>query len=455
MARLLTPAETGVFSLAAAVVAIAHTLRDFGVGEYIVQERDLSHERLRAAFSVTIFVAWGLALILFVIAEPVAAWYHKPDIAHVLYVLIPSFLLIPIGTSAFAMLTRELKFGAIFWVQTSSAVVGTFVSIYLAWHGHSYMSMAWSSLASVITTIIFLGFLRPHETFMLPSLKGLGRVGKFGGSLTIGRLAESLSLRTPDFVIGNSLGFTAVGLFSKAGSLLSAFQELFAAGFGRVATPVFATRKGKIKETCEGYLRAISLFALFPLAFYGFCAMFAEPMIMLLFGPNWTAAAPVLQIASISFILMAPYAFANSALTANGLVRHILRIQIVSSLSYAVAIFIGAQFSLVAVAIASAIATLPRLVLTGRALHSSFGLGYWKILQAIAPSIVVAFASLAAAIPAFLLYQGTTRSALHALIIGAICATIAGTIALFVLAHPLMTEIRRLNLAQRFGRRGS
>jgi len=456
MARLLTPAETGVFSLAAAVVSIAHTLRDFGVGEYIIQERELSRDRLRAAFSVTIFVAWGLAFIIFAIAGPVAAWYHKPDIARVLYVLIPSFLLIPIGTSAFAMLTRELQFGAIFWIQTSSALVGAFVAIFLASHGHSYMSMAWSSLASVVTTIVFLGFLRPRETFMLPSVKGLARVGKFGGSLTIGRLAESLSSKTPDFVIGNSLGFAAVGLFSKANTLLNAFQDFFASGFARVATPVFATRKGKIAETCEGYLQATGLFALFPFAFYGFCALFAEPIIMLLFGPNWMAAVPVIQIASIGYLAMAPHSFAGSALTANGLVREILKIQLFSSIGYALAIFIGAQFSLVAVAIASAVATLPRLVLTQRALYRGFGLSFLKILQTSAPAIAIAFAGLAAATPALLLYHETAQSAFQSLCVGALSAAIVGMTALFASGHPLAAEIRKLNLAERcFGRRSS
>ncbi len=455
MARLLTPAETGVFSLAAAIVAIAHTLRDFGIGEYIIQERELSRERLRAAFSVTIFVAWSLALVLLALAQPVAAWYAKPDIARVLYVLIPSFLLIPVGTSAFAVLTRELEFGAIFWVQTSSALVGAVFSIVLAWHGFSYMSMAWSSLASVLTTIACLGFLRPHDTFMLPSTQGIKRVGKFGGSLTLGRLAESLSSKTPDFIIGHTLGFSSVGIFSKANTLLSAFQDFFASGFGRVATPAFAIRKGNIPETCEGFLHATSLFALFPVAFYGFCALFAEPIVMLLFGPNWLAAAPVIQIASIGYALMAPHSFASAVLSANGRVRDILKIQFASSLTYALAILIGAQFSLVAVAIASAAATLPRLVLTQRALRRSFDLAYRQILQTAAPAIAIAIASLAAATPSLLLYHGTTRSALHTLLAAAFSAGIVGLTALFVSNHPLATEIRKLGLAERCFGRGS
>ena len=42
MARLMTPYETGIFSLAAGVIGIAHMLRDFSVGDYIVQEKALT-----------------------------------------------------------------------------------------------------------------------------------------------------------------------------------------------------------------------------------------------------------------------------------------------------------------------------------------------------------------------------------------------------------------------------
>ncbi len=35
LARLLTPAEIGVYSIGAAVITLAHVVRDFGVGNYL------------------------------------------------------------------------------------------------------------------------------------------------------------------------------------------------------------------------------------------------------------------------------------------------------------------------------------------------------------------------------------------------------------------------------------
>ena len=44
ISRLLKPAEVGVFAIAAAFSTLASTFRDFGMGEYLIQARDLHVE---------------------------------------------------------------------------------------------------------------------------------------------------------------------------------------------------------------------------------------------------------------------------------------------------------------------------------------------------------------------------------------------------------------------------
>ena len=63
LARLLTPAEIGVYSVGAAVVALAHVLRDFGVGNYLIQEKELTQDRIRTAFGVALVIAWVMAAV--------------------------------------------------------------------------------------------------------------------------------------------------------------------------------------------------------------------------------------------------------------------------------------------------------------------------------------------------------------------------------------------------------
>ena len=42
ISRILTPTEIGIFAVAAVIAALASTFRDFGVAEYLIQEKELS-----------------------------------------------------------------------------------------------------------------------------------------------------------------------------------------------------------------------------------------------------------------------------------------------------------------------------------------------------------------------------------------------------------------------------
>ena len=54
VARLVAPADIGIFTLAALVIAIAGKLRDFGIGEYLVQAPDAAPDRLRRALGLNL-----------------------------------------------------------------------------------------------------------------------------------------------------------------------------------------------------------------------------------------------------------------------------------------------------------------------------------------------------------------------------------------------------------------
>ena len=146
IARLLTPEEIGIFSISLAVIALAQTLREFGLGAYVVQERELDRDRIEGAFGVALVLAWAIALLIAAASGPVAVFYGREGIRDVLLILALTFVISPLGLPAQAMLIRELQFGKLYLVQLVSSSVQVTASIALAMLGFSYLSMAWASL---------------------------------------------------------------------------------------------------------------------------------------------------------------------------------------------------------------------------------------------------------------------------------------------------------------------
>jgi O-antigen/teichoic acid export membrane protein len=75
LARMLSPAEIGVFSMTVVFVNIAHIFRDFGVGTYLQREPELTEERMRAAIGVMFTTSWLIAAALFFASGAISRWF--------------------------------------------------------------------------------------------------------------------------------------------------------------------------------------------------------------------------------------------------------------------------------------------------------------------------------------------------------------------------------------------
>ncbi len=92
IARLLAPDEMGIFALAVSAAAMLTAVRDFGVGNYLIREPDLTMGKVRSAFGAMLVFSWSLGLILVLGRDAIAELYGRPEIADVMGLLSASRL---------------------------------------------------------------------------------------------------------------------------------------------------------------------------------------------------------------------------------------------------------------------------------------------------------------------------------------------------------------------------
>jgi O-antigen/teichoic acid export membrane protein len=216
LSRLLTPSDTGVYSVAAVWAGIAQVFRDLGVSQYIIQEKQLTNDKIRAVYSVSFASSWTLALIILLSAAPAARFYHDPRLFDVLAVLAINFLLLPFGSVTMAYMSRELRFRQTSIVHLCSSVVSVSVSIGLALAGFGVMSLAWATPAGTLTTILLLAFYRPSSLPWLPGTRELRSVLSYVGFASWASITDEVGVAAPDIIIGKQLGMHSVGIYSKA-----------------------------------------------------------------------------------------------------------------------------------------------------------------------------------------------------------------------------------------------
>jgi O-antigen/teichoic acid export membrane protein len=441
LARLLTPEEIGIFSLCAAVMAIANSMRDFGINEYIIQEKKLTAERIRAAYGLAIIVAWGLALVIYGLRWPLAYFYGEPGLKEVLAVLALNFFLLPFASPGFAILTREMAFPTIFIIQTAAGLVHAATAITLAWLGFSYMSLAWAGVAANIVQIAGSTYYRPQEARLLPSFKGLEHVWAYGSRVTGATLLHEISRNAYEFIIAKQLDFAALGLYNRAIGLLNQFHHNITAAIIRVAHPSFALKNRSGDDLTYEYGRALTYLTGIAWPFFAFVSATSYEIIKVLFGEQWLEAAPFTKILAVASIIYSAWAFGPTILAALGEAKRKLWVQVYLTPIYIGITVLASFHSLMAIAYGSVLSSAIALVLYGIQLRKVIGFGLADIAKACRLSAAVAAVCWGTSIAATSLVPMPFASPLFRLLWVACWAAIGWIVAVVLFHHPLRREL--------------
>ncbi|SEK28211.1 lipopolysaccharide biosynthesis protein [Nitrosovibrio tenuis] len=354
LARLLTPADIGIYTVAAVFVGLGHLLREFGINEYIVQEKDLTPDRIRAAFTLNILFGWSIALILYVARSPIGAFYNSEEVREVIELLCINFLLVPIGAITFAHIRREMRFRHAMVIQVASAFVSATVGIFAAFAGEAYRSLVWSAIAGTLTSVFFTLVFRPKGMLLLPGLREIPHVLAFCRYAGPSELIYHAGQTAPDWILGKVLDMSAVGLYSRALGTVSIFNKAFLEGLWGVIMPHFSRqhRDGAIDK--DQYLFLVACITAVAWPFFATLAILAEPVISILFGAKWLESVPVLRILCLGAISMYTTVLIDQILRSSGRVRASFRIILITQILAVIAVLLSAFHGLIWVAMATA-----------------------------------------------------------------------------------------------------
>lgn len=444
LARLLTPAQVGVYALASAVMSFAQTIRDFGVGEYLVQEKTLSPARLRTGFTVTLYTAWIAGVVIFLVKDALAGSYGEPGLADVLGILCLNFVILPFGAPAFALMTRDMQFGRILLVQTASSLASAGFAIFLAWQGRGYVGLAWAAVAGTATQVLIVGALRPADSWLRPGHEDLRRVASFGLSITAANLLQDIVGKINDLLIPSRFGFQSLGLYSRATGLCSQFNDFVTTAVVRVALPAFAQRHRDGADLRDDYDRTLALFAVVAWPTFGSLAVLAPEMVLLLFGPQWDGAVPLARIAVVGAFAYPLFAFSPALLTAIGHPRQRFMVQAILA-PIIVATAVATSFiSLEAMMLGSVFCAFLSAGVHALFLRRLVGYGIRRMLRSVSSSAVIAVTTTAASALVVLPFDSLHAKPLLTVVLGGSGAACAWLLAVRILAHPAHEHVVRV-----------
>jgi len=440
IARLLTPKEIGVYSIAVITLSAAHVLRDFGVVAYVIKEAELTAEKARATSAISFSVSWTLAVLIFLASFPMARFYEEPQLRLLTWVLAVNFVMIPFGAVSMAVLRREFHMGKIFTIRVSSAFASAVTSVVLAALGFGPLSLAIGNTVNTAVTVVGARLSRPSWLPLWPSFRGARRILTFSGQTLTSNLFIEASRAAPDAILGKSIGPAAVALFGRAGGLVDVFARFMSQAMWSVTLPFFSKVKREGEEVGPALAQAQAHLVGVAWPFYAVLGLAAHPIILTLFGNQWGASIPVLQWLSAFSAATAATMFASTALIgANHAARevrmtakvHVLRIAVVAA---------SAPFGIVTLAICLSAAAIVEMGIVTAEIRRTLGIQLKTIGSIYARSGALAAWS---SLPAAALVAADYMKDLH---LGGLLALAMASIAFWLLGilllrHPLKSEI--------------
>ena len=390
IARLLTPSEMGAYSIAASFIILAQVLRDFGVSQYIIQEKELNAERIRSAFSLTLIFGWTLSLIVYLGSSLVGRFYETESIAQILHVLSINFLVLPFGAITLSLLRRKMNFRAKLIIESTSSLVRATVAICLAYLGFSYMSLAYASLADAVTTVFISVFFRPANTPYLPGISEFKYVFKTGWKLASSTLLSYISTALPDLVMGKTIGLTAVGYFSRATATINIFDKLITSALRPVIFPYFSLEHRSGNDLGYLFMKGTQLFTIIAWPFFIFIGYHSLQVVRLLYGNQWDLAAPVVTILSVSTILSSLTHLSDPLFTSTGHVSRLIRLYSIMLAFRFIVIVVFSRFGLVEVAMALACLPAVKFTLIIRDIKRYFGISLKDYVKYLKSNVIIA-----------------------------------------------------------------
>jgi O-antigen/teichoic acid export membrane protein len=330
LSRLLTPSQVGLVAMATSVIGVADIVRDFGLSSAALQAKSLSVPERTNLWWTNLAVGSACAAAAALLAPVIARAYGDPRVESVVLALSIQFVISGANTQYRVDLARNLRFNALAVTDVGAQVLSVAVGIGAALLGAGYWAIVLQQLTfSAVSMIINLALCR-----WLPGRPRRGvpmrRFFTFGGSV-LGTQVLGYAMNNVDNVaIGAVWGAGPLGLYNRAYQLLAVPLTQLNAPLSRVTLPVLS-RVQDDAATLQRYTQRFQLVSCYTLGLgFGLAAGLAPPLVLVLFGTQWTAVTPIFVVLAAGSIFKAFDQVPYQVYLAKGLTRQLLTFYLIS-----------------------------------------------------------------------------------------------------------------------------
>lgn len=352
LARLLDVSDFGLFEMIMIAMVVGQAFGDAGVNNAIIHFQNATRKELSSLYWLNMLAGWVVFAVTWLVVPLVAELYSEPRLTDLLRYTAVVFVITPIGQQFQLLLERDLRFRRVAFYEVVAIVLGSAISISMAFLGYGVMSLVALIISQgTIKSLLLASYgWRSHRPMFRLHWSECKRFVSFGAYQMAERGLNILGQHLDKLLIGLLIGMEPLGYYGQAYRLIVRPYQVINPIFTRVAFPVFSRVQKDLKRLNSGFLELISVVSAIMFPVYGALMAFAEPVVLIQLSAKFESAIPLMQILSIVGVF---YALGNpfgSILLARGRADISFYLNVVRVVGFTGGILIGAQYGVEGIA---------------------------------------------------------------------------------------------------------
>ncbi len=399
LARLLEPSVFGIVSVSTLMIAFFSIFANLGFSNSIIYKQEEDRQVLSTIYLLNLSLGLLIGIVVFFCWPLVVAYYKEPRLEQVIKLSSLYFIIVYFGQIYLFLLQKELRFKSVASIDITGTVVGSIITVGLAYNGYAELSLIIGQLAqqaikSILQVVYGASLFSPVLKFDLSLIKDHLRFGLYNvGDGIVGFVQAN----SDNILVGGMLGVKQLGYYTLASQLAVFPISRLSPIVLQVAYPILARFKGDTNELKKSYLTILDLLSYVNLPLLAGLFITADSVVPLFYGPGWEPTILLIRI----FVFVSIFTFLSNPLFtlafSKGKPKLLFFLNVITLfIKIPLVYFFAQQWGVVGIASAFLVATMANLLINFRIVQSLIGPFLGEFSQNIVKPILFCLAMIGA-----------------------------------------------------------
>jgi len=290
LAKLLTPDDFGIVSVAILLSSTLGLFRDIGLNQSLIYQKKDIDKAADTAMIMSVALSILLYFVAYLLAAPTAIFFNSPPVEDVIKVLPVTLIISAFSSIPSSLLEKEMDFKRRMFPELASFFIYFVVTITLAKLGFAYWSIIIGLIAHSFVNLVVSFMVSPwHPTLkfhpeVVYDLLSFGKYAMFS-SITV-----FIYRNVDDFALGRLLGMKLLGSYSLAYRISNIATTHITHMISKVTFPAFVKISSDIDKIRESYLKTFQWLSIVNVPITIGLISFAPHFFHIFYGNKWNAA---------------------------------------------------------------------------------------------------------------------------------------------------------------------